>query len=123
MDCPQTTLAVDEEMTCTADVEGTVVTTTNIAMAEGIAGYVFDGVLIGTTDRATVTVVGTTDDATVTVAPDGGVEGETDVPEAPQTDAINSSGDAGNTLPILLAVLGIIGLAAVVLTPARARRR
>ena len=64
-----------------------------------------------------------TDDATVTVASDGGVEGETDVPEAPQTDAINSSGDAGNTLPILLAVLGIIGLAAVVLTPARARRR
>ena len=54
---------------------------------------------------------------------DGGVEGETDVPEAPQTDPINSSGDAGNTLPILLVVLGIIGLAAVVLTPARARRR
>ena len=67
--------------------------------------------------------VSDTDDATVTVGSDGGVEGETDVPEAPQTDAINSSGDAGNTLPILLAVLGIIGLAAVVLTPARARRR
>jgi hypothetical protein len=107
VDCPKTTLAVDESMTCTADVTGTETTTTNIATASGTAGE---------------TTVTDTDDATVTVAaPGGGVEAETDVPVAPQTD-INATGDAGGTLPVLLAVLGIIGLAAVVLTPKRARR-
>jgi hypothetical protein len=94
-------------MTCTADVTGTETTTTNIATASGTAGE---------------TTVIDTDDATVTVAaPGGGVEAETDVPVAPQTD-INATGDAGGTLPVLFAVLGIIGLAAVVLTPKRARR-
>ena len=107
VDCPKTELAVDESMTCTADVTGTTETTTNIATASGTAG------------EDTVT---DTDDATVTVAaPGGGVQAETDVPTAPQTD-IAATGDAGSTLPILLVVLGIIGLAAVVLTPKRARR-
>jgi len=107
VDCPKDTLAVDESMTCTADVTGTDKTTTNIATASGTGGE---------------TTVSDTDDATVTVAaPGGGVEAETDVPTAPQTD-INATGDAGSTLPILLVVLGIIGLAAVVLTPKRARR-
>jgi uncharacterized repeat protein (TIGR01451 family) len=109
VDCPKTTLAVDESMTCTAAVTGTDTTTTNIATASGTAGE---------------TTVSDTDDATVTVAaPGGGVEAETDVPTAPQTDALSSTGDAGNALPLLLIVLGIVGLAAVMLTPARARRR
>ena len=107
VDCPKTELAVDESMTCTADVTGTTATTTNIATAAGTAGE---------------TTVTDTDDATVTVAaPGGGVQAETDVPTAPQTD-IGVAGDVGGTLPILLVVLGIIGLAAVVLTPKRARR-
>ena len=94
-------------MTCTADVTGTTKTTTNIATASGTAGE---------------TSVSDTDDATVTVAaPGGGVQAETDVPVAPQTDT-GVAGDVGGTLPILLAILGIIGLAAVVLTPKRARR-
>ena len=42
---------------------------------------------------------------------------------APPTDAIGgNAGKTSNSLPILLIVLGIIGLAAVVLTPKRARR-
>ena len=98
-------------MTCTADVTGTTKTTTNIATASGTAGE---------------TSVSDTDDATVTVAAGGGVEAETDVPgvvTAPPTDAIGgNAGDTGNSLPILLIVLGIIGLAAVVLAPKRARR-
>jgi uncharacterized repeat protein (TIGR01451 family) len=107
VDCPKTTLVVDESMTCTADVTGTTKTTTNIATASGTGGE---------------TSVSDTDDATVTVAaPGGGVQAETDVPTAPQTDT-GLVGDAGATLPILLAILGIIGLAAVVLTPKRARR-
>ena len=66
VDCPKTTLAVDESMTCTADVTGTTKTTTNIATASGTAGE---------------TSVSDTDDATVTVAaPGGGVQAETDVP-------------------------------------------
>ena len=87
VDCPKTTLDVDESMTCTADVTGTTKTTTNIATASGTAGE---------------TTVSDTDDATVTVAaPGGGVEAETDVPTAPQTD-ISATGDAGGTLPVLL---------------------
>ena len=54
---------------------------------------------------------------------DGGVEGETDTPTAPPTDGIGgSTSEPGGSLPLLLIVLGIIGLAAVVLTPARKRR-
>jgi uncharacterized repeat protein (TIGR01451 family) len=106
--CPKTELAIDEEMTCTADVSGTTQTTTNIATASGTAG------------EDTVT---DTDDATVTVAPPGGgVEAETDVPAAPQTDTVGATADAGSSLPFLLVILGIIGLAAVLLTPRRARR-
>jgi uncharacterized repeat protein (TIGR01451 family) len=112
VDCPKTALAVDESMTCTAAITGTTKTTTNIATASGTAGE---------------TTVNDTDDATVTVAaPGGGVQAETDVPgavTAPPTDAIGgNAADTGNSLPILLIVLGIIGLAAVVLTPKRARR-
>jgi uncharacterized repeat protein (TIGR01451 family) len=107
VDCPKTTLAVDEDMTCTTNVAGTTATTTNIATASGKAGE---------------DTVSDTDDATVTVAPPGGgVLAETDVPTAPQTD-IGVAGDVSGTLPILLVILGIIGLAAVVLTPKRARR-
>src|SRR4029079_229981 len=107
VDCPKTTLAVDESMTCTADVSGTTKTTTNIATASGTAGE---------------TTVSDTDDATVTVAaPGGGVPAETDVTVATQTDT-GRAGDAGHKMPVRLAVLGIIGLAAVVLTPKRARR-
>ena len=66
VDCPKTTLVVDEAMTCTAEVTGTTVTTTNIATASGTGGE---------------TSVSDTDDATVTVAaPGGGVQAETDVP-------------------------------------------
>ena len=54
---------------------------------------------------------------------DGGVEGETDVPNAPSTDIGGNISGPGSSLPLLLIVLGIIGLAAVVLTPARNRRR
>jgi uncharacterized repeat protein (TIGR01451 family) len=84
-------------------------TTTNVATATGHEGE---------------TTVTDTDDATVTVTlPGGGVAGETDTPTAPPTDAIaTSTTDAGGSLPILLIVLGIIGLGAVLLTPVRARR-
>jgi hypothetical protein len=53
---------------------------------------------------------------------EGAVEGETDVPTAPSTDIDGTAGPTGSSMPILLIVLGIIGLAAVVLTPARRRR-
>ena len=57
--------------------------------------------------------------ATPTPKPSGGVKGET----APPTDAIVSTNtDAGGSLPLLLIVLGVIGLGAVVLTPGRAKR-
>ena len=54
---------------------------------------------------------------------EGGVEGETDVPAGPQTDIGDNTAGPGSSLPLLLVVLGIVGLAAVVLTPARGRRR
>lgn len=60
----------------------------------------------------------------VTPKPSGGVQGETNVPHtAPPTDTFtNTTSDPGSTLPLILIVLGIIGLAAVVLTPGRAKR-
>ena len=50
------------------------------------------------------------------------VAGASDV--APQTDAIVSTttSDAGGALPLLLIILGVIGLGAAVLTPGRAKR-
>ena len=55
---------------------------------------------------------------------DGEVAGLTSDPTLPPTDALSSTGTSGpdGTLPLVLIVLGVIGLAAVVLTPARARR-
>jgi len=82
-------------------------TTKNVGTATGYAGDV------KTIDAAewTVTVLG------------GGVQGETSEPTAPPTDGIaTQTTDAGGSLPLLLIVLGIIGLGAVVLTPARAKR-
>ena len=107
--CPESALAVGEHMTCTADVSGTTETTTNIATVDAIVGE--------------DTPVTDSDDATVTVA-GGGVGGDTSPPKtAPPTDTINgSTNDAGGNLPILLLVLGVIGLGAVVLTPRRAKR-
>lgn len=108
--CPATTLAVGAHMTCTADISGTTETTTDIAVVDAIAGE--------------ITHVTDSDDATVTVA-GGGVGGDTSPPKtAPPTDgSINgSTNDAGGNLPILLMVLGVIGLGAVVLTPRRAKR-
>jgi hypothetical protein len=59
-----------------------------------------------------------------TETPSGGVEGETNVPTAPASDiGGNDTSAPGSSLPLLLVVLGIVGLAAVVLTPARSRRR
>ena len=58
-------------------------------------------------------------------ASDGQVEGLTSEPTLPPTDALSSTGTSGpdGTLPLVLVVLGVIGLSAVVLTPARAKRR
>ena len=107
--CPATTLAVGAHMTCTAHISGTTETTTDIATVVGTAGE--------------ETPVTDSDDATVTVA-GGGVGGDTSPPKtAPPTDTINgSTNDAGGNLPILLLVLGVIGLGAVVLAPRRAKR-
>lgn len=106
--CPKTSLEVDESMTCTAHISGTTATTTDIAKVTALYGE---------------TPVTDSDDATVTVA-GGGVGGDTSPPKtAPPTDTINgSTNDAGGNLPILLLVLGVIGLGAVVLTPRRAKR-
>ena len=93
--------------TCTTSLTAT---TTNTVTATGHAGD---------------TKVSDTDDLTVNV-PTGGVLGETSPPKttAPPTDAIGSSTDssAGGSLPLLLIAMGIIGLGALVLTPARKRR-
>jgi outer membrane biosynthesis protein TonB len=64
------------------------------------------------------------EEASVVPEEDGQVEGLTSEPTLPPTDALSSSGTSGpdGTLPLVLIVLGVIGLAAVVLTPARARR-
>lgn len=55
---------------------------------------------------------------------DGEVAGLTSDPTLPPTDSLTSNGTSGpdGTLPLVLIVLGVIGLAAVVLTPARAKR-
>jgi hypothetical protein len=118
VDCPKTELAVDEAMTCTADVSGTTETTTNIATATGKDG----DTTVTDTDDATVTVPPAGGVGTATDQPGGGVEAETDVPAAPQTDTVGATAGTGSSLPVLLVILGIIGLAAVLLTPRRARR-
>jgi hypothetical protein len=111
--CPHDSLAVATQMTCTASVTGTTTTTTNIATVTAKFGE---------------TTVSAHDSATVTVtAPGGGVQGETSPPKvtAPPTDAIggtSSDSGAGGSLPLLLIVMGIIGLGAVLLTPTRNRR-
>ncbi len=92
--------------TCTMTLTAT---TTNLATATGHHGE------DTTIDAAEVTVtVGTGD---------GGVDAATDTPTAPPTDSLASTTtDAGGSIPILLLILGVIGVGAVVLTPRRARR-
>jgi NAD-dependent dihydropyrimidine dehydrogenase PreA subunit len=117
--CPKDTLAVGESMTCTATVNGITANTTNV----GTATADWDSCH----DDCRTAVTPATDDATVTVAPPGGgAGGETNVPvvpTAPSTDTLASgtAGDASGTLPLLLIVLGVIGLGAVLLTPKRER--
>ena len=108
--CPATTLVVGAHMTCTAHISGTTATTTNIATVDAIAGD--------------ITHVVDTDDATVTVAADGAVQGDTSPPKtAPPTDlSSGASSTPGGNLPILLLILGGLGLGALVLTPRRNRR-
>ena len=111
--CPMTSLAIGASMTCTTTITGIVVTVTNIATVTANVGESSDTV----SDTASATV-------TVTVET-GGVGGETNVPvvTAPPTDTLSSTtSDPGSTLPLILIVLGIIGLAVVVLTPGRAKR-
>jgi hypothetical protein len=55
-------------------------------------------------------------------SPEGSVLAETDDPTAPPSDAEGVVGEATATLPLLLIILGVIGLGAVVLTPRRVRR-
>jgi hypothetical protein len=54
----------------------------------------------------------------------GEVEGLTSEPTLPPTDGLSSTDTSGpdGTLPLVLIILGVVGLAAVVLTPARTRR-
>ncbi len=69
--------------------------------------------------------VSDTASATVTVDALGAVSGETNVPlvTAPPTDSVTPTrSDPSSTLPLLLIVLGVIGLGAVVLTPRRAKK-
>ena len=111
--CPSDSLEAGEHMTCTATVMGITVDTTNVATVNADWDSCHDDCSTALTPD--------TDDASVTVA-EGGVQGETSIPTPPPTDAITTTTDAGGTLPLLLIVLGIIGLGAVVLTPARKRR-
>jgi hypothetical protein len=81
------------------------------------------------TEEVTPTPTGTVDDetspptATPTDTPTGTVLDETDSPTAPPTDTISSkTPDASGSLPILLIVLSVIGLGALMVTPARSRR-
>jgi hypothetical protein len=57
-------------------------------------------------------------------ASDGQVEGLTSEPTLPPTDALatDSTNGPDGTLPLVLIVLGVIGLSAVVLTPVRTKR-
>ncbi len=55
-------------------------------------------------------------------SPSGGVGGETDTPTAPPTDQNGITSSSAPTLPLLLIILGVVGLGAVVLTPRRSRR-
>jgi len=53
----------------------------------------------------------------------GGTELETSPPSGPPTDTLaTTSTDGSGSVPLLLIILGILGLAAVVLTPSRAKR-
>jgi len=54
----------------------------------------------------------------------GGVEGRTSAPTLPPTDALSGTKTNGSdsTLPLVLIVLGMIGLSAVVLIPVRTKR-
>jgi outer membrane biosynthesis protein TonB len=57
-------------------------------------------------------------------ASDGEVEGLTSAPTLPPTDTLgsDSTNSPDGTLPLVLIVLGVIGLSAVVLTPVRTKR-
>ncbi len=93
--------------TCTATITAS---TTNTAVATGHDGE---------------TSVTDTDDATVPVAtPGSGVQGETNVPTPPATDIANGNvtSSPGGSIPLMLIILGIVGLAAVALSPVRKRR-
>jgi len=117
--CPESSLDAGASMTChsaavtfPANAGTTSVVTTNIA-----------SVSADTSDDCNeCSITSEPDHATVTVLA-AGVEAATDKPTAPPTDGIaTSTTDAGGSLPLLLIVLGIIGLGAVVLTPGRAKR-
>lgn len=105
--CPHTTLAAGAHMTCTADVAGTTKTTINVATVTATAGED----IVTDHDSAKVTVLS------------GGVQGQTNLPTPPPTDTIApTTTDAGGSLPLLLIVLGVIGLGAVTLTSGRVKR-
>ena len=82
------------------------------------------------TNTATVTghagedTVSATDTAnTIVTAQFSTAPSATPVLTAPPTDSLNGpTNDAGGTLPLMLIVLGVIGLGAVVLTPSRKKR-
>jgi uncharacterized repeat protein (TIGR01451 family) len=120
--CPATSLDVGANMTCHsaavtfgANATGSNIVTTNIASASADTGA----------DCSECSISSDAASATVTVL-SAGTEAATDVPAAPTappTDVIvSTTTDAGGSLPLLLIVLGIIGLGAVVLTPGRAKR-
>jgi len=120
--CPATSLDVGAKMTCHSaavtfakNTTGSNIVTTNIASVSADTGA----------ECADCSISSATSSATVTVGA-AGTEAATDAPAgptAPPTDAIvSTTTDAGGSLPLLLIVLGIIGLGAVVLTPGRAKR-